>query len=172
MNKQDFKTWFDIVQGIVVIGGVLAALCQLKIQSDTLEATRIIESGKFILELSGSVNDTKPAGLMSALEDHDENFHVLKSRGGKYSDSDIEDYIGHFETIGDLQKRKVIDWGMAYNEFSYDVEKAWCNKDIRLHIDEVRMEDKNSSNMFFIHFENLAKFFLARDKKEDCRNLN
>ena len=171
MTKQDFKTWLDIAQGFVVILGVIVGLYQLKVQSDTLEATRAIESGKFILELSKDVNDKESNGLMSTLEDHDENFHVLKSRGGRYSDSDIEYYIGHFETLGDLQKRKLVDLGMAYNEFSYDVEKAWCNKDIRLHIDEARMDDKNSGNTFFTNFESLAKSFLKRDKKEDCRNI-
>ncbi len=171
MTKQDFKTWLDIIQGVVIIIGVIVALYQLKVQSDTLEATRAIESGKFILELSRDINNKESNGLMNAIEDHDEDFHVLKSRGGKYSDSDIEDYIGHFETLGDLQKRKLVDFGMAYNEFSYDVEKAWCNKDIRLHIDEVRRDDKDASNMFFMNFENLAKAFLKRDKKDDCKNL-
>jgi hypothetical protein len=167
MNKDTFKSWLDIIQSIVVIAGVLIALYQLKLQNDTLQATKEIESGKFILEFSRNISDKKYAELTSAIEDNDENFHILKSNRGKFSDTTLEDYIGNFETIGELEKRKLIDRKMAYNEFSYSVEKAWCNKDVRSHINETRKQGSE----FFINFENLARIFLKEDIVKDCKNL-
>lgn len=167
MNRETFKSWLDIIQSIVIIAGVIVALCQLDLQNRTLEATKEIESGKFILEFSRNIGSSEYSKISQAIEENNEKFPLLKSNGGKFSDSDLEDYIGNFETIGELEKRKLIDQKMAYNEFSYSVEKAWCNNDVRSHIDETRQQ----SSDYFINFENLARTFLKKDKKEDCKNL-
>lgn len=162
------KSWLDIIQSVVIIAGIVIALIQLDLQNKTLEATREIESGKFILEFSRNLASDRYAALRSAIEDHDENFHILKTQGGKFSDSDLEDYLGNFESIGELETRKLIDLNMAYNEFSYAVEKTWCNRDIRSHVDATRKQ----SSYFFINFETLAHAFLKKDKIVDCGNLS
>ncbi len=162
------KKWLDIIQSVVVIAGVVIALYQLDVQTQTLVATKEIESGKFVLEFSRNLEADRYDAISSAIEDHDENFHILKTQGGKFSASDLEAYIGIFESIGELETRKLIDLNMAHNEFSYPVEKAWCNRNIRSHIDEVRRQ----SSYFFINFETLAHSFLKKDKIIDCRNLS
>ncbi len=162
------KSWLDIIQSIVIIAGIIIALIQLNLQNKTLEATREIESGKFILEYSRNLTDHRYDAISSAIEDHDENFHILKEQGGRFSDSDLNEYIGNFESIGELETRKLIDLNMAYNEFSYSVEKAWCNRNIRSHIDAIRRQN----SYFFINFETLAHTFLKKDKIVDCGNLS
>ena len=167
MNKSCLKSTLDNMQSVAIILGVCVALWQLQIQNETLQATKEIESGKFMLELSKNMDADKYASLIDAIEGHDANFHILKNQGGKFSDNDVEDYIGNFETIGYLETRKLIDLKMAYNEFSYDVEKAWCNQDVKNHIVEVRKQDST----FFANFESLALAFLKEDKRENCKNL-
>lgn len=162
------KSWLDIIQSIVIIAGIIIALIQLHLQNKTLETTREIESGKFVLEFSRNLEADKYRAISSAIKNHDENFHILKAQGGKFSDSDLEDYLGNFESIGELETRKLIELNMAYNEFSYSVEKAWCNRDIRSHIDATRKQ----SSYFFINFETLAHAFLKKDKIVDCGNLS
>jgi len=56
---------------------------------------------------------------------------------------------------------------MAYNELGYDLEKAWCNKDIQKFIRSAREVDENISgpDAFYSGFEELAKFSLSKDKK-------
>lgn len=172
MTIRDKAIWLDIVQNIVVILGVCFAAYQLKLQVDTLQATKEIESGKFVLELSRNIDADKYKKIINAIEDHDANFPILKSSGGSFSDSEIEDYIGNFETIGDFENRQIIDRRMAYNEFSYPIEKAWCNKDIRQHIVETRKRDNvPSDKVFFSNFENLARSFLKEDKRENCNDI-
>ena len=162
----------EILSHLFVIIGVIFAVCQLNIAVDTLKTTKEIESGKFIFDFGKYIDTKDDQSIRNAIEDHDENFHLLKKQGGKFSDNDIEAYIGKFETIGDFDKRNLINHSMTYNELSYSVEKAWCNKDIRRHIDDVRLEDGGRDSKFFINFENLARSFLKRDKKEECLNLN
>jgi len=51
-------------------------------------------------------------------------------RAGDFRDLEIEQYISVFEDIGYLVEGNLIIGKMAYNEFSYDLEKAWCNADV------------------------------------------
>jgi hypothetical protein len=174
-----FKTWFqeikiftEILSHIAVIFGVIFAIFQFYIAVDTLKETKEIESGKFILDFGKYIDTDDDQSIRNAIEDHDENFPLLKKRGGKFSDNDIEGYVGKFETIGDFDKRGIINHSMAYNELSYSIEKAWCNNDIKRHIDDVRRNDGGRNSKFFVNFENLANSFLKKDNKEDCKNLN
>lgn len=61
----------------------------------------------------------------------------------------------------------VISAEMAYNELGYEMEKAWCNEDVRNYIEHSRTVDKNKSgpNAFYIGFEKLAKYSLGRENK-------
>ena len=48
---------------------------------------------------------------------------------------------------------------MAYDHFSYDVEKAWCNADVQQIIHEARKADKSinaNSDPMFGNFEKMA----------------
>jgi hypothetical protein len=62
---------------------------------------------------------------------------------------------------------------MAYNEVSYDLEKAWCNNDVQDFITHERKADKNLSgpDAFYIGFEELSKYSLTRDKKT-CADMD
>ena len=61
------KSWLDIIQSVVIIAGIVIALIQLDLQNKTLEATREIESGKFILEFSRNLASDRYAALRSAI---------------------------------------------------------------------------------------------------------
>ena len=56
---------------------------------------------------------------------------------------------------------------MAYDNFSYDVEKAWCNADIQWIVRDARNADKSSdaSDPFYSNFEKLAKSYLAKENQ-------
>jgi hypothetical protein len=70
-------------------------------------------------------------------------------------------------------QEKVIDPEMAYNHFSYDVEKAWCNADVRQVVQNARTADKSAtatSDPIYGKFEALAKNYLAREN-QSCKDL-
>lgn len=87
--------------------------------------------------------------ITTAIENNKCNYKLLH---GKFKQTLLEDYIGNFETLGNLVHEKVITNEMAHNEFGYDLEKAWCNKDVQKIIAVDRKADKNISgaNCFYI----------------------
>jgi hypothetical protein len=73
---------------------------------------------------------------VNEIQTHDQNHPLLLrseggKAGGKFRDILIEQYIRIFEEIGCLVEDNLILSKVAFDEFSYDVEKAWCNKGCR-----------------------------------------
>jgi hypothetical protein len=55
---------------------------------------------------------------------------------------------------------------MAYDHFSYDIEKAWCNTDVQETIRKARATDKSktaSTDRMCGNFERLAKEYLDNE---------
>ncbi len=68
----------------------------------------------------------------------------------------------------------MIDATMAYNHFSYDVEKAWCNAAVQRVVQNARKEDKSitaTSDPVYGKFEKLAKRYLAKER-QSCKDLD
>ena len=95
-------------------------------------------------------------------------------RAGDFRDLEIEQYISVFEDIGYLVEGNLIIGKMAYNEFSYDLEKAWCNADVQRVVTDARKADKSVTRQtepFFRQFEKLARGYLDREG-ETCQDLD
>jgi hypothetical protein len=176
MKKWTLKECLDILQTVSLILGIFFIGYQIKSQSESLQLqnkslqdNQKVNSASFVLKISDSL-DKKYSKIMSAIDDHENNYKLLHKR---FSKKQLEDYISSFETLGNLVKEEVITKEMAYNELGYDLEKAWCNKDVRKYINDSREDDKNISgpNAFFIGFEEMAKYSLSRDKKT-CSDMD
>ena len=176
MKKWTLKEWMDILQTISLILGIFFIGYQIKsqsesikIQSKSLQDNQKVNSANFVLKISDEL-DKKYSKIMSAIDDHESNYKLLHKR---FSEKQLEDYISSFETLGNLVKEEVITKEMAYNELGYDLEKAWCNQDVRKYINDSRKDDNNISgpNAFFIGFEEMAKYSLSRDKKT-CSDMD
>jgi hypothetical protein len=92
---------------------------------------------------------------------------------GVFSDILVEQYISNFEDLGYLVQDDLIDKNMVYDHFSYDVEKAWCNIDIRKIIIEARALDKSKnakSDPIYGHFEDLNTKFIEKEG-QSCADL-
>ena len=62
---------------------------------------------------------------------------------------------------------------MAYDHFSYDVEKAWCNNDVQRLIREARAADKSTTakvDPIYGNFEKLVTQYLAKEH-QSCDDL-
>ena len=83
-------------------------------------------------------------------------------------------YIGNLEDIALPVKESPLLSDMAYDHFSYDVEKAWCNQDIQKVITDARRADKSavaSADAIYGEFERLARSYLAREQRT-CNDLD
>ncbi len=126
------------------------------------------------MKLSDELDKPKYDGIMNAIDENTSDYPIRKTKTHKgFRDRNIEDYIGTFETVGNLVKEKVITESMAYDELGYEIEKAWCNKDVHSYINDERKSDKRlgGPNAFYIGFEELAKTYLEKDNKT-CKTLD
>ncbi len=74
----------------------------------------------------------------------------------------LDGYLSEYETLDDLYQSGLITCPMMYNEFSYDLETAYKNRDV---IAEVADERKNDPTIWK-GFLDLGQRF---DKKDPCR---
>jgi hypothetical protein len=139
-----------------------------------LWTTQATQSAILVLELRKTLSSGDYKKITSSIQDHGQKYALLIQSGGSYTDSDIEDYIGNLEDIGLLVRESPVLADMAYNHFSYDVEKAWCNEDVQRAITAARAADRSvtaKSDPMFGAFEKLARSYLAREK-QNCLDLD
>ncbi len=120
------------------------------------------------------MGSTEYKKITSAIQEHDQKYRLLASAGGAFRDREVEEYIGNFEDIGLLVKESPLLSDMAYNHFSYDIEKAWCNQDVQKVVNAARKVDKSitaSTDAIYGEFEGLARSYLAKER-QTCVDLD
>jgi hypothetical protein len=93
---------------------------------------------------------------------------LTKTRGGKFREIEVEQYISNFEDIGYLVRENVIAAQMAYDHFSYDVEKTWCNSEVRRVVDGARKADRSrtaATDPIYGNFEGLARTYPTKERQ-------
>jgi hypothetical protein len=172
------NSWLLAFQAIAVIVGVIVALYQLhqisaqtELQSQALKTTQAAQSATLILQLTQILDADKYKHLTSAIQEHDQKYKLL---GSAFRDTEVEAYIANLEDIGLLVKESPLLSDMAYDHFSYDVEKAWCNQDVQKVITNARKADRSvtaSADALYGEFERLARSYLAREQ-QTCNDLD
>lgn len=167
-NRITWRDWINIAMLAVILVTLFVAWFQLKGLVDQVGQEAKVGSANYVLQLSEYLDNPKYEKVRAAMEDVSST-PILKPFG----QTTLEDYVGEFETIGDLVQDGVIDQHMAYDEFSYDVENAWCNKDVQSDIASARKDDGilSGPDSFFYGFEQLASSSLATDHK-GCSDLD
>ena len=122
-------------------------------------------SGQFILQQRAKLDQTRFDKITDDLQSHNSNFHLPEYKNYT-TDADVEEYIGVFEDIGYFVAHGLIEDKMAYDHFSYDIEKSWCNVTVQESIKQERVADKSKtaqSNPIYGQFERLATEYLKTD---------
>jgi lactam utilization protein B len=197
--KFDLLKALSAVESIAIIGGIVFAVWQVlelskqttiqaqnlseiskqtALQAETLKQSQQVASADLVLKFRAALDENKFKQLVADIQNHDRTYPLLtRSDGGKVGksrDLDIEQYISVFEDIGYLLDGNLIISKMAYNEFSYDVEKAWCNIAVQEVIRKQRATDKSKtaqSEPFFGNFERLATQYLT-DEGQTCNDMD
>jgi hypothetical protein len=138
---------------------------------------REISSAQLLLKFNDMLESPHYAKIVTDIESHGSNYPLLprtkKGRAGNRTDADVEEYIGIFEDLGYFIEDNLIISKMAYDHFSYDIEKAWCNKDVQRIIREARGADKSTtaqSDPIYGNFEKLARQYLAKEQ-QSCKEI-
>jgi len=164
--KNWIKQNFDTIQTMAIVLGLVFSGSAFLIQTKSLNASNQIASANYVLQISNKLDDSRYTNIINAIENNSSSYSLF-SKG--FTQNDIEDYIGNFETLGDLARDNLVYPHMAYDELGYDLEKAWCNVDVQQDITQDRKADKilSGASAFYNGFEFLAKYSLNQDHK-DC----
>jgi hypothetical protein len=187
--------WINAAFTVVLAGATLAlvgtAWFQHKDAVEAIEATQRlaqatenaatdrqrISSAELILKFSDILESPHYAKILTDIESHGSNYPLLprtkKGRLGNRTDADVEEYIGIFEDVGYFIEDNLIIAKMAYDHFSYDIEKAWCNNDVQRIIREARAADKSTTaqtDPMYGNFEKLARQYLAKEQ-QSCKEI-
>jgi hypothetical protein len=179
MNIDVVNKWLSAGASIAVGLGIIIAIVGATVATTTLRQSQQIASADLVLRLRATLDNNKFAKLVADIQNHDRGYPLLVrsdggSNGGKFRDLEIEQYISVFEDIGYLVEGNLIISKMAYNEFSYDIEKAWCNADVQRVVADARKADKSITRQtepIYAEFEKLARSYLAREG-ETCKDLD
>jgi hypothetical protein len=116
--------------------------------------------------------------ITTDIQDHASNFPLVsrgkKGKTYKGSDADPEAYISELDELASFVHDNLIIYKMAYQEFAYDIEKAWCNNDVRKIIQEARAKDKSTTakdDPMYADFEKLANEYLTKEG-QSCKDLD
>ena len=77
---------------IAVIVGVVAAIVGVLVATRTLKERQEAASATLVLELRKPLEANRDAKLALEIQDNDSDHVLMKVRGGKFSDADVEGY--------------------------------------------------------------------------------
>jgi hypothetical protein len=158
-----------VITAVAAIAAAFIARNQLTAANEQLSVQTKTDSASFLLRLSEQVSGDRFQHIKNAIDENKAAYPLL----AHVKVTEIDDYLGKFETVGALVRDKVVSDAMAYDELSYAMEKAYCNRDVHALIQKERKADGVDSGplAFYINFTNLAERFLQRDKKQ-CKDLD
>jgi hypothetical protein len=158
------------VQALAVIIGVCVAIGGFGVALRTLKQSQLIASADLALKLRATLDDGKFAKLVADIQNHDHAYPLLSrgdgSRSGKFLTSTLNNISVCSRTSVIWSKTNLIISRMAYNEFSYDFERAWCNADVQRAVADARRTDKSSTRQtdpIYGQFEKLARSYLTSE---------
>jgi hypothetical protein len=133
---------------------------------------RQIASAELVLKIAAMLEEHRYDRISQDIQSHNNNYQLPKYKNR--ADADVEEYIGLFEDLGYFIKDNLITQKMAYDHFSYDIEKAWCNATVQNTIRDDRASDKSKtarSEPLYVNFERLANQYLDSEG-QTCKDLD
>ncbi|ACX52453.1 hypothetical protein Adeg_1348 [Ammonifex degensii KC4] len=83
---------------------------------------------------------------------------------GELDDADLDEYLGYFELLGALVRRRTVFFEDVNDLFGYYVEAAWEHPSIREYVEEIRRESGDPTA--YEHFQYLAGRVAARTEAD------
>jgi hypothetical protein len=162
MTKQESKSlglwefwsrFMTIVQFLVVVGvGTYLTVAQMKYSQQNLYA-------ESMLKFDEKFSKDRINRLIIAIED---GKPLLRSNGGVFNEDDLEELLGDYDELSEFYKMGLINKKLIYEDFSYDLLKAYNNQEIKKYLNQVRGEDGAD---FYIGLDKLAQLFKESDPR-------
>lgn len=166
--RPSWLTWetFDRLLRVVQAGGVAFAAVGLLMTSHQLRLAQLSESATLGLQFDQRINTGVNFEINSAIES---SSHLLKTSGGKFTESQIENYLGQYDTLYYLYRQDLINEQMIYNLFAFDVALAHKNQEIMGFLKRVRSGNRDPA--LFVGFDKLADLVESWSAGSSARRL-
>lgn len=118
----------------------------------SLQETKSTNQGNFILTLNRDfyTND-KLTNIRTALEENDK---LLVENGGKFSDVEMDGYLGFFDTLARLLDKNILDYNLIDESYGYYIKETYDNKEIK---DYIAWVDQKYGKDVYQGFKKLGK---------------
>ena len=83
---------------------------------------RRMASAEFVMKIDAILNEPRYDKITDDIQSNNNNFHLPKYPNK--ADADVEEYIGIFDEIGYFVANDFVEAKIAFEWFSYDIEKA------------------------------------------------
>ena len=156
------RDYWKHISGILVFlqtAALLASVYFLRAQAKDLEHGKSNRSMDLVLRFDERFSRPPFFGLRTAIEN---NKPLLKAKGGRFTDDDLEAYLNIFESLDEVYEKGLIDKDSLYNDYAYYIEKAYDNAEVQAFLKGIRTEDPD----FYSGFESMAKQMRAMQPKE------
>ena len=147
----NITNWFLFILSVVLILGITLIYTELHKQN-------MIEKSKFVYTI---IKDFENNSIDTAIANDINSAKILlKENGGKWSDYDLDQYLGFYELMYDYMDANSLNERDVYDNFSNDIDAAYKNKEIKTYITDLRTQTKD--NAYYIKFEILALRFARK----------
>ena len=157
-HKINWNLSLRVIEILVLVGGLYLAIVQI---SDL----RKVNSGQIALDITRDIYSTEryqnnPA-LIKLIE---ENKPILVANKGPFQEQDLDNLLGEWDLIARFNRLEILPDDLVYQQFSFDIVKAYTNIEIKSYIRNIRK--KYNDDLMFADFEWLAQWAEATSKNK------
>lgn len=155
IKKKNIVSTFTIAMQILantaVVLGVFFAFLQVR-------DYRLRESAQLALRFGEYLDDPPYLDISEILDTAGASIKIFQP-DGRFSNGELDRYLGTFETLGDLYDKGLITHEMFDNNFAYYIQRLFANNQIRQYINESRKGNPN----WWVNLVHLGKVFAQID---------
>lgn len=153
INWDRYKFALHILEIIILGVGVWVAVIQLR-------DLRNVNAGQIALDITRDIySDERYKQNPTIIRLIERSQPILKENGGPMDDEDLDNLLGEWGTVSNFNKAGVLPDDLVYEQFSFDMEKAYKNPEIRNYIKDQRIKYKDP--LLFEDFVWLAQWSTA-----------
>ncbi len=163
-----------LVRIIPLIALLVLTGCQSRNHCNIVPDNRESDCMNEVTRISRELDKPKYAGIISAIDFHPGDYPIRTTGSHRrFSDSLLNDYLDNLEKVGALVRDGMVSPAMAYEELGFELEKAWCNNDVREYVKQARnpADQTSAATDRFSAFEDLAGYCLAKDNMT-CQDMD
>ncbi len=149
-NKVNLAVILHLLEIVVLIVGLYLVIIQI---SDS----RKVNSGQIALDITRDIySDERYPKNPEIIKLIQRDQSILINSGGSIDEEDIDNLLGEWDLVARFNQLGILPDDLVYQQFSFDIVRAYNNKEIRDYINRIRA--KYGDNLMYADFEWLAKW--------------